>query len=212
MRRTRIKICGLTSAEDVAAAVACGADGVGFVLAPSARRVTAEQAAAAGIAAPPPVARIGVFVEPELAEVERAVAIAGLTAVQLCGDVSPEFCSVVPVPSIRVLPVGPDFDWHDAEAYRGHVAALLLDTHVPGMAGGTAKTFNWHGVGAIPAWASCFVAGGLTPDNVGGAIAALRPFAVDVSSGVESAPGVKDHRAIEALCAAVRAADEEAYQ
>lgn len=212
MHRTRIKICGLTKVEDVAAAVAAGADAVGFVFAASPRRVTPRQAAAAAQAAPVPVARVGVFVNPTLAEVEEAVAAAGLTAVQLCGSESPEFVSAVGVPVIKVLSVGEGFDWTHAEPYRGRAAALLLDTHVAGMHGGTSQAFEWGAVGPPPSWAPVFVAGGLGPANVGEAIECLRPYAVDVSSGVESSPGVKDHSKINEFCAAVRAADQGASQ
>lgn len=210
MTRTRIKICGLTRADDVAVAVAAGADAVGFVFAPSPRRVTPSQAATAAAAAPPPVARVGVFVDPTLTEVEETVRAAGLTAVQLCGSESPEFISALSVPVIKVLAVGTSFDWKSAEPFRGHAAALLLDTYVPGKAGGTSQTFHWQSIGEAPGWAPLFVAGGLDAGNVAGAVSALRPFAVDVSSGVESAPGVKDPPAIETFCAAVRAADEDA--
>jgi len=209
MHRTRVKICGITRAEDAASAVACGADAIGFVFAASPRRVTPEQAAEVAASVPPPVARVGVFVEPALDDVEHAVSVAGLTAVQLCGEVPPEFCSAISVPVIKVLAVGADFDAGVADPFRGHVAALLLDTYVAGKAGGTSRTFDWHGAGELPRWAPVFVAGGLAPDNVSRAIRALRPFAVDVSSGVESAPGVKDPARIAAFCSAVRDADME---
>ncbi len=209
MSRTRIKICGITSAEDAAAAVACGADAVGFVFAPSPRQVTPELRPGAAAVVPPPVARVGVFVDPSLEAVEHAIAAAGLTAVQLCGGESPEFCSAVSVPVIKVLAVGTDFDFENAEPFRGHAAALLLDTYVAGKAGGTSQTFDWQQAGEAPEWAPCFVAGGLNPGNVAEAIRALRPFAVDVSSGVEASPGIKDPEKIAAFCAAVRAADGE---
>jgi len=210
MHRTRIKICGLTRAEDVAAAVAAGADAVGFVFAASPRQVTAGQAALAAASAPPSVERVGVFVDASLDEIERAVDTAGLTAVQLCGCESPGLVSEVSVPVIKVLAVGTDFDWKSAEPYRGKAAALLLDTYVPGKAGGTSQSFHWQSIGEYPGWAPLYLAGGLNPDNVASAIRALHPFAVDVSSGVESSPGIKDHRAIHAFCAAVRQADQEA--
>ena len=113
------------------------------------------------------------------------------------------------MPVIKVLAVGTDFDFESAEPFRGHAAALLLDTYVAGKAGGTSQTFDWQQAGEPPEWAPCFVAGGLNPDNVAEAIRALRPFAVDVSSGVEASPGIKDPRKIAAFCAAVRAADVE---
>ncbi len=207
MTRTRIKICGITRAQDAEAAVAAGADAVGLIFAESKRRVTLEQAAGIAAAVPPPVARIGVFVDPELAFVEEAICAAGLTAVQLSGDESPELCDAISIPCIKVIAVGTDFGFSQAEPFRGHATALLLDTYDSQLRGGTSQTFSWQRVGVVSGWAPVCVAGGLTPGNVGEAIAAMRPFAVDVSSGVESAPGIKDHALIEAFCAAVRAAD-----
>lgn len=211
MTRTRIKICGITRAEDATAAVVAGADALGVVLAPSKRRVSAEQAAAALAHVPPLVARVGVFADPTLDAVEHAIEAAGLTAVQLCGAEDPGFCSAVSVPVIKVLHVGTGFGYASAEPFRGHAAALLLDTYDPHLKGGTSQTFSWHTTGVAPVWAPVFVAGGLHASNVGECIAAIRPFAVDVSSGVESASGIKDHEAIHAFCAAVRTADEEVY-
>ncbi len=209
MHRTRIKICGITRAEDAAFAVACGADAIGFVFAPSPRQVTLTRAAEVAANVPPPVARVGVFVDPELDWVEQAVEAAGLTAVQLCGDESPEMCRVISVPVIKTIAVGTHFGSDSVEPFRGYAAALLLDTYVPGKAGGTSQTFDWHTAGRPPGWAPVFVAGGLTPLNVAEAIRVLRPYAVDVSSGVETSPGIKDHAKIEAFCAEVRAADQE---
>jgi len=208
--RTRIKICGLTRAEDAAAAVSAGADALGVVLAPSKRRVTLDEAAEVFADVPPLVARVGVFVDAHADEVWEAVARLGLAAVQFHGDEAPETCATAPVPVIKALRVGPDFSAERADAYRGAVSALLLDTFVPGEQGGTGVAFDWYDVaGRLPRWAPVLLAGGLGPANVGAAIQALRPYAVDVSSGVESAPGVKDHRSIDAFVAAVRAADEE---
>jgi phosphoribosylanthranilate isomerase len=207
--RTRIKICGLTRVEDVRAAVNAGADAVGFVFAASPRQVTIEQAAELAATVPPPVARVGVFVDATIDEIELAVRRAKLSAVQVCGNESPEFCSAVSVPVIKVHKVGTDFAWMVIEPYRGHAAVQLLDTYSPNEAGGTAKTFAWHLVGESPGRASVFVAGGLTPSNVAEAVRAMHPFAVDVSSGVESAPGLKDPDLIAAFCAAVRSVDRE---
>jgi phosphoribosylanthranilate isomerase len=211
MHRTRIKICGITRPEDAAAAVNAGADAIGMVFALSSRQVTLEQAAAIAAAVPPPVARIGVFVDAGGPFVADAVAAGKLTSVQFCGDESPAQCMNAPVECIKVLRVGTEFGWSAAEPFRGLAAALLLDTQVTGKAGGTAKTFAWHSVGEAPGWARVFVAGGLNPSNVGEVIAALHPFGVDVSSGVESTPGIKDHALIEAFVAAVHAADQEVY-
>lgn len=208
MLRTRVKICGLTREEDVEAAVGCGADACGFILAPSPRRVSLERAAELAALVPPPVARIGVFVDAEPDLVEEAVRRCRLSAVQFSGAEPPERCAGVSVPAIKTVPVGTDFDWSAAEPYRGHAAAVLLDTYDPQRAGGTSQSFCWRSIGEVPGWAPFFVAGGLRPDNVADAIEILRPFAVDVSSGVESAPGIKDPALIEAFCEAVRGADE----
>lgn len=208
--RTRIKICGLTRAEDAAAAVSAGVDALGVVLAPSKRQVALEEAADVLADVPPFVARIGVFVNAHADEVWEAVARLGLSAVQFHGDEAPETCAASPVPVIKALRVGPDFNAAGVDAYRGVVSALLLDTFVPGEQGGTGTAFDWYDVaGRLPRWAPVVLAGGLGPANVGSAIRALAPYAVDVSSGVESAPGIKDHRSIEAFVAAVCAADEE---
>ena len=209
MHRTRIKICGITRAEDAAAAVAAGADAIGVIFAPSKRQVTAAKAAAAFADVPPPVARVGVFVDAAVSDIEEAIAACGLTAVQLSGAEPPEICSAISVPVLKAIHVGTLFDAQVAEPYRGHAAALLLDTLVTGKAGGTAQTFDWQHM-ALPGWAPSFVAGGLNSINVGVCIAALRPFAVDVSSGVEAAAGIKDPEKIAAFCAAVREADLEA--
>jgi phosphoribosylanthranilate isomerase len=189
--------------------VEAGADAIGLVFARSPRQVSVVQAAQLALDVPPLVARIGVFVDASAEEIERAVSGAGLSAVQLCGSETPEFCSGLSVPVIRVVSVGMDFSWSMTEPYRGQAAALLLDTHVTGKAGGTAKTFAWHVVGESPGRAPIFLAGGLTPLNVIEAIHAMRPYAVDVSSGVESAPGIKSPELIAAFCAAVREADLE---
>lgn len=210
MHRTRIKICGVTRAEDAAAAVAAGADAIGVIFAPSPRRVTIEKAARVLADVPPPVARIGVFVGAPAEEIVSAVETCGLTAVQLSGGEPPEFCDALPCPVIKVIHVGTRFDVAWAEPYRGHAAALLLDTLVTGKAGGTSRTFDWQAAGELPGWAPAIVAGGLNPTNVGACVRTLRPFAVDVSSGVEASKGIKDHNKILAFCTAVRDADLEA--
>lgn len=210
MSTTRIKICGLTRPEDAAAAGAAGAHALGVVLAPSKRQVSLEQAEAVFSAVPPFVARVGVFVDAHPDEVAEAVFRLGLHAVQLHGDESPEACAAAPVPVVKALRVRGSADLADADRYRGVVDALLLDTLVNGEHGGSGVAFDWLGVaGALPTWAPVVLAGGLRPENVARAMRVLRPFAVDVSSGVERAPGVKDHRLLEAFVAAVAAADRE---
>ena len=209
MHRTRIKICGITNARDAALAVDAGADAVGVVFAPSPRQVTVERAADALAEVPPLVARIGVFVDASEAEIAHATAECELTAVQLSGKESPELCEKLGVPVVKVMHIGTNFDSVSAESYRGHAAALLLDTYVAGKAGGTSQAFDWLTLGVLPGWAQVFIAGGLNPNNVASCIGALRPFAVDVSSGVEASPGIKSPEKIRAFVAAVRRADEE---
>lgn len=207
--RTRIKICGLTSASDAAAAVAAGADAVGVVLAPSPREVSIDQACRVLAGVPAFVTRVGVFVDAAPEFVARAVARVGLDAVQFHGDESPERCASAPWPVLKAFRVGTVFDTDTVEPYRGLVDAVLLDTYDPQQHGGTGKTFSWHIACEFPGWAPVLLAGGLTPDNVGAAVRQVHPFAVDVSSGVESAPGIKDHDKIEAFARAVREADAE---
>jgi len=209
MSRTRIKICGITRPEDAVAAVEAGADAIGVVLAPSPRQVSIERAAEIAAAVGPLVPVVGVFVNASEDFVAEATERIGLSYLQFHGDESPERCAMAPAPVIRAMRVGTEFDADTVEPFREHVVAILLDTYNSQVAGGTGTTFDWHAVPVLPGWVSLFLAGGLNPDNVGAGIAALHPYAVDVSSGVESAPGIKDPDAIRALCAAVRAADEE---
>jgi phosphoribosylanthranilate isomerase len=209
MQRTRIKICGLTRPEDAATAVAAGADAVGVIFAASRRQVTIEQAVEVLAAVPPPVARVGVFVDADPDFVTEAVERCRLSAVQFSGSESPTACVASPAPVLKVIAVGEDFGWSAATPYEGAVSALLLDTYVPGSAGGTARTFSWGSIDHLPDWAPVFVAGGLHPGNVGECIRVLRPFAVDVSSGVEERPALKDPAKIEAFCTAVRSVDQE---
>jgi len=209
MPRTRIKICGITRPEDAVAAVEAGADAIGVVLAPSPRQVSIERAVEIAEAVGPLVSVVGVFVDASEDFVAEATRRIGLSYLQFHGDESPERCASAPAPVIRAMRVGTEFDVDIVEPFREHVVAILLDTYDSQVAGGTGTTFDWHAVPVLPGWVSLFLAGGLNPDNVGAGIAALHPYAVDVSSGVESAPGIKDHDAIRALCAAVRAADQE---
>jgi phosphoribosylanthranilate isomerase len=210
MFRTRVKICGITNPGDAALAVEAGADALGVVLAPSSRRVSIAEAAGALAEVPPFVARVGVFVNADAEFVAEAIERIGLTAVQFHGDETPEACAAACVPVIKAFGVGTEFALASFEPFRGSVAALLLDKQDAAKRGGTGQTFDWqvltrNGPGGV----RLLLAGGLTPDNVGAAIRAVHPFAVDVSSGVEERPGHKDHLKVHAFMAAVRAADQE---
>ncbi|MDZ4180304.1 MAG: phosphoribosylanthranilate isomerase [Coriobacteriia bacterium] len=208
MSRTRIKICGLTQAADAICAVDAGADALGVILyADSPRTIDLERAVEVLGDTPPLVARIGVFVDAPEDFVAEAVERIGLTAVQFHGDESPARCAGAPLPVIRVMRVGPGFSVSDIEPYIGAVAAVLLDTYSPEARGGTGSTFPWRQLDEISIEVPVILAGGLSAANVAEAIETVRPFAVDVASGVESSRGIKDHVAIRAFGAAVRAAD-----
>ena len=207
--RTRVKVCGLCSPTDARAAARAGADALGVILVPgSPRHVTIAEAAAIFEAAPASLKRVGVFVDSPLEDVAAAAVSLGLSAVQLHGSESPGYCRRLQVPVIKSFRVGAAFDPRRVEQYRGVVAAILLDTLVEGVAGGSGRAFDWESVAGMPHVAPLVVAGGLAPSNVGAAIRALRPCAVDVSSGVEETVRHKDPERLAAFITAVREADD----
>ncbi|MET0649203.1 MAG: phosphoribosylanthranilate isomerase [Pyrinomonadaceae bacterium] len=190
---TRVKVCGITSLEDALAALDAGAHMLGFnFYARSPRYITPAEARKVVEQLPEGVSCVGVFVnEPAPAEVERIARAAGLGAVQLHGDETPEFCrSLGGLTTIKALRVGADYTPESAARYQ--TDAVLLDAYVAGARGGTGHTFDWTLATLtrerVP---RLFLAGGLNPDNVASAVAAVRPYAVDVCSGVETSPGRK---------------------
>lgn len=186
-------------AADVDAAVSAGVDALGFVFVPSSPRGLTPAAAAPLIARVPAfVNRVGLFVDAGYDEIQRARDAAGFDTVQLHGDEPPELCERLDAPVIKVLKVGGGIDPIAAAARYPAAAALLFDTHHPNIAGGTGRRFDWSLVAGVPDLSRRgILAGGLTPANVAAAIAAVGPFGVDVSGGIESAKGVKDHAAME---------------
>jgi phosphoribosylanthranilate isomerase len=185
--RTRVKICGITRVDDGIAAAQAGADAIGLVFWPGTPRcVTLEQAHAIAAAVPPFVTLVGLFVDPAPAEVHAALAAVPLDVLQFHGDEAPEFCAGFGRPYVKAIPVRPGTDLlHYATRHAG-AKGWLFDSFQPGgLPGGTGTTFDWSkvppGLGR-----PLILSGGLTPDNVGEAIRALRPWAVDVSSGVET--------------------------
>jgi phosphoribosylanthranilate isomerase len=193
--RTRVKICGLTRAQDVDAAVAAGADALGFVLWPGSKRaLDVERLAALSARVPAFVTRVGLFVDqsPDII----AACAPHLDLLQFHGDESPACCAASPRPWIKALRMRDDIDLRAAARDYQGARALLLDAYKVGVPGGTGETFDWS---RIPAGLALplILAGGLSADNVGSAIDAVRPFAVDVSGGVEQATGVKDPEMIE---------------
>ena len=206
MHRTRIKICGLTREADVDAAVAAGADAIGFVLYPkSPRAVSAQRAGELARRLPPFVTPVLLFVNAAAQEIEAAVQAVPHALLQFHGDETPAQCRAPARPYLRAVRMGPGVDLLDCAASFSDAQALLLDAHVEGYGGG-GKVFDWSLV--LPGVACRLVlSGGLNPANVTDGILRVRPWAVDVSSGVEAAKGVKDAGLMRRFCQAVRAAD-----
>jgi phosphoribosylanthranilate isomerase len=204
--RTRIKICGLTRETDIDAAVAAGADAVGFVFyAKSPRAVTVARAAELARRLPPFVTPVGLFVNAASAEIAAACAAIPTLLLQFHGDESPVDCEAPGRPWLRAARMAPGLDLLDFASQFRNASGLLLDAHVEGYGGG-GKVFDWSLVPRnVPL--PLVLSGGLKPANVADGVRQLRPWAVDVSSGVESAKGIKDADAIHRFCAAVRDAD-----
>ena len=205
----RVKICGLTTPQDAAAAIEAGADSLGFNFFRGSKRYLPPEKAAAWIAdLPSNLEKVAILVNPSWDEATAAAAMVGITALQLHGTETPEFCRRLLESGIRfakALPVSgfdsvanlPDF----------HTTTVLLDSGTGGQFGGSGRAFPWSVardfVRARPEL-RVILAGGLTPENVASAVAAVRPFGVDVTSGVESSPGRKDHRRMGDFVAAAR--------
>lgn len=208
MSAPRIKFCGITRIEDAQLAVEAGAWAVGVILWPgSARACELPQAELIARTLRRKVEVVGVFVNATLDEVAQTVDATGLTMVQLHGDEGPSFCAeVARRTGAKVIKASRVRDQGDITALSAfHTDFHLLDAHVPGIPGGTGQTFDHDLVAARRSRIPLILSGGLTADNVGAAIAATHPFAVDVASGVESAPGIKDPELITAFAAAVAA-------
>ena len=197
--RTRVKVCGLTRPEDALAAARFGADAVGLIFYPkSPRGVDIEAAQKVRRVLPPFVTVVGVFVDAQADFVRRAIVELSLDLVQFHGSETPEFCEACGRPYIKAARVREGVDLHQfARRYAG-ARALMLDSFEPGKHGGTGRTFDWS---LIPKDLGLpfILAGGLTPDNVASAVAAVSPFAVDANGGVEASPGIKDHAKIRAF-------------
>ena len=204
---TRVKICGITSIDYGLAAAEAGAEMIGLMFYDqSPRFITLAQAAAINQALPPFVMRVGVFVNPDENLVTRAIGACGLTLLQFHGEETSEFCTQFGLMSIKAQRMRDVDSLKTLESF--NTDALLLDTYSRGALGGTGATFNWDlAVEAQKLGKPIFLAGGLTPENVADAVRKVRPFAVDVSSGVESAPGKKDPAKVRAFIQAVRSTD-----
>ncbi|WP_148255071.1 phosphoribosylanthranilate isomerase [Aidingimonas lacisalsi] len=198
MYRTRVKICGMTREQDIQAAVSAGADALGFVLWPGSRRaLDLERLAELTSQVPAFVTRVGLFVDQDPAWIQQASRY--LDLLQFHGAEAPDSCEGFGRPWIKALRMRDGIDLGAAAIRYQGASALLLDAYRPGVPGGTGETFDWSRIPANLA-KPVILAGGLTPDNVGEAIRRVRPYAVDVSGGVESAPGIKDPLKLGGFC------------
>lgn len=202
--RTRVKICGITRAEDALTAVEAGADAIGLVFYPGSKRaVDTIRAREIVHGLPPFVSRVGLFVNERRDYIESVIEEVGLDLIQFHGDESPSECQGYSRPYIKALRVYSGLDIETISASYREASGILLDTHVSGVAGGTGRVFDW---GLVPGAmkSPLILAGGLNPANVYDAIQKVHPYAVDVSGGVESGPGIKDHDKVYAFIKAVR--------
>ena len=202
MNRVKIKICGLTREQDVVAAVNAGADALGFVFTTSPRRITIDTAIRLGNYVPERVLRVGLFLDQDRSEIEQVVSSVPLDVLQFHGSETEKECSGFDLPWLKAVAMESVESAKQAEQDYPGAMGLLLDSHTTGKRGGSGKIFDWSLSRPVskPVW----LAGGLNADNVGQAICVVRPFAVDVSSGVETAPGIKDVSRMSAFIKAVR--------
>jgi phosphoribosylanthranilate isomerase len=202
----KVKICGITSVADGLAAAEAGADLIGLMFYDgSPRHIPLATAAEISRALPPFVQRVGVFVNPDLELVLRAIGECNLTLLQFHGDETSEFCTQFGLMSLKAIRIRDAASLDQLAGFQ--TDAFLLDAYSKGGLGGTGEMFNWDlAIEAQKFGKPIFLAGGLTPENVGEAVKKVWPFAVDVSSGVESAPGKKDAAKVRAFIAAVRSA------
>lgn len=198
-----VKICGITNLEDALAAVEAGADALGFIFAPSKRRVTPECAAEIVRQLPEQVSAAGVFVDETEANILRIAEQVGLSWIQLHGQETPEMCARIGqsykvIKAVKVDPQGNLRSEIDYPAWK-----LLLDTYLPGMSGGSGQTFNWEILRNFDP-ERVIVAGGLNPENVSDLLSHYQPFGIDVGSGVEAFPGKKDPQKLQRFFAQIR--------
>ena len=201
----QVKICGITEYEDALKAVELGASALGFIFAHSPRRIQPQKARRIIRDLPPFVKSVGVFVNEEVKAIREQIKYCGLDLVQLHGDEPPEFCRELMPYAIKALRIKDGSRRPMCAAYRANVRALLLDTYADDRAGGTGKTFDWQRALKIKeAGIPVILSGGLGPSNIAAAIRTVRPYAVDVNSGVEERPGKKSYGLMKELMKRVR--------
>ncbi len=205
MDSVKLKVCGITNLADASMAVKLGARALGFIFAPSPRQMTPQKARKIIRALPPFVMTVGVFVNEAPAKIKDIMHHCGLDRVQLHGDESPDFCGELMPYTIKALRIKDASSLQATGAYRGKVRALLLDTYSQEKVGGTGRTFDWElAIRIKKIGIPIILSGGLGPSNIDLAIHTVRPYAVDVSSGVERYPGKKDHALMKAMMAKVK--------
>ena len=203
-------MCGTMRREDAECAVKLGIDALGFIFVrKSPRYIDADRAHQLICALPPFISRVGVFVDDTLDSIKSIVEIAGLTQLQLHGKESPQFCRELKnwnasLSICKAFSIGKENDIPPIAYYNESVDSILLDTYVKGQEGGTGKTFDWSCIDQIATTRPMILAGGLNPDNIEEAIRTVKPYAVDVNSGVEDEPGIKNHQLLEKLVSIVR--------
>jgi len=200
---TRIKVCGNTELEGVRVAVGLGVDLLGFIFARSPRRVTVEQARDLIAEVPESIGRVGVFVDEPTDQIAAVAGACALTAIQLYREPAPQDRAL----GLQLLPALRLRAGEDGSARLEPGDHPLLDTYAPDAIGGTGRTWDWSLADSLAQRYPVIVSGGLNAENVGAAVARLKPWGVDVSSGVERSPGIKDPARLRAFVAAVRAAD-----
>lgn len=191
----RVKICGITNSEDAQTAIELGADALGFVFAKSPRQMTKEQAGEIIKNLPPFITPVGVFVDERVEKVKEICDFCNIGTVQLHGNEDPSYVNdLVKYKIIKAFRIKAEGDLMPMAIYKAH--AFLLDSYVKGTMGGTGVAFNWEIARQAHKYGNIILSGGLTPENVKEAIHIVKPYAVDVSSGVESSPGKKDKQLI----------------
>ncbi len=215
MTRIRIKMCGVTRLIDAQAAVSAGIDAIGFIFhQKSERNINPDKARQIIEQLPPFINTVGVFVDKKLREVEEIIDYCRLAYAQLHGQESPKYCERLarfgaPCQVIKAFRVTPELSAEDIEPYDAYVRGYLLDTYHRQMVGGTGETFDWGLIGKLRLNRPLLLAGGLKPDNILTALDAVCPYAVDVNSGLETQPGIKDHSLVKELVSKVRAFENE---
>lgn len=207
-QRTRVKVCGLTTVENALAVEACGVDAIGLVFyPPSPRWIAPKQAKDVAAALGPLTLKVGLFVNPTAEFVEQVLAQVSLSALQFHGEETEAFCASFGRPYFKALRMRDDLDAEALMAGYPSASGFLLDAYKAGVPGGTGEAFDWARVPKKPV-KPLLLAGGLTPTNVAEAIAQTQVYGVDLSGGVESAPGLKDIEKVRLLMAQVRKADQ----